>query len=244
MLYGVVMFNGRSSKDSGFEIELFPAYTFAEMDIESVHIPGRSGDVITTRGKSFFNVQKPYEVSMGSMVDTLPVMAERLSSWLHSAPGYARLEDTYEPDYYRMACYHESGEIENILNHGGRGTITFDCKPQRFLKSGEAFRKIDSPMIWRNVAGQPATPRIRVRGLQNGNGSIIINSTAIKIVKITDGMILDSELKDAYMGTANLNGDVQLDRYKGYPMLVAGENRVAFDGDIKWLEIQPNWWTV
>lgn len=61
-------------------------------------------------------------------------MAVRVLNWLHQGSGYLRLEDSYEPSYYRLASYKENANLTNILAQGGQATITFDCKPQRFLK--------------------------------------------------------------------------------------------------------------
>jgi hypothetical protein len=53
-----------------------------------------------------------------------------VSAWLHSTSDYARLEDTFEPDIYRLAYYTEETEIENALTEYGRTTILFNCRPR------------------------------------------------------------------------------------------------------------------
>ena len=36
---GIVMFNGKSSKDVGIEVETFPTYDVPEKEFEVIHVP-------------------------------------------------------------------------------------------------------------------------------------------------------------------------------------------------------------
>ena len=133
---GIIMFNGASSKDYGIEVEHPPKYNYPERDYTIVHVPGRNGDLVLD-SESYQNVERVYELAIGEYHGDFTVLANRLSTWLHSARTYARLEDSYEPEYYRMALYQEGTSIENFFHQGGRVEVTFNCKPQRFLKEGE-----------------------------------------------------------------------------------------------------------
>lgn len=133
---GIVIFDGRSSKNYGIQVEHPPGYQTPARDYEMVHIPGRNGDLLIDNG-SYQNVSREYEIAVGSEDGDFTEMANRIAEWLHSAPGYARLEDSYEPGYYRMAACSEGITVENLEQHAGRAKAVFNCKPQRFLKSGE-----------------------------------------------------------------------------------------------------------
>lgn len=139
---GVIIFNGIPSTDYKIEVEYFPSYEFPTRDYEKIHVPGRNGDVYIDMD-SYSNVSRSYDISFATLKDNqYTKMATGVSEWLHSTNGYVRLEDSYEPEYYRMAVYIEGSSFDNVLNHGGRSTINFDCKPQRFLKIG------DQPIIF------------------------------------------------------------------------------------------------
>ncbi|MEY8515320.1 hypothetical protein AALC25_00060 [Lachnospiraceae bacterium 29-84] len=133
---GIIVFNGKSSKDYGIQVEHPPGYQTPARDYEMIHVPGRNGDILIDNG-SFQNVDREYQIAVGSKGEDFTGMANKISEWLHSASGYARLEDSYEPEYYRMASCADGITVENLLRHAGRATLTFNCKPQRFLKSGE-----------------------------------------------------------------------------------------------------------
>lgn len=134
---GVILFNGKSSRTYGIEVEHPPAYKIAERNYESVSVPGRNGDLYYSGNKSYKNVPREYDISFYNEQDNMEKIANRLYEFLHSANGYARLEDSYDTDVFRLAYYVKKLDLENILFKAGRGKIEFSCKPQRFLKTGE-----------------------------------------------------------------------------------------------------------
>ena len=234
-----------SSKDYGILVEHPPGYQFPQKDYEVVHIPGRNGDLVIDNG-SYQNVERQYEIAVGNMEEKFVTMANRVSEWLHSANGYARLEDSYEPEYYRMALYQEQGNIENILFHAGRTTITFECKPQRFLKTGEEAITIESRTILRNPTNFVALPKIKVYG--TGDGAISIGAYRIGLTEIDQYVVVDSTMFDTYtiddVGKhINENSKLALGE-NGYPKLLPGDISIGFTGGISKLEVTPNWWTI
>lgn len=237
---GTVIFNGISSEDYGIQVEHPPEYAYPQRDYNIQHVPGRNGDVVLDEG-SYQNVERTYELAIGSYKGDFTVLANCISEWLHSAIGYARLEDSYEPDYYRMAFYEEAGEIENIYQHAGRITVNFNCKPQRFLKSGDRAvvfsgnRSIYNPTRFRSL------PIITVKG--TGSGVLHIGDYNISISSIGGNIIIDSSIQDCYYGTSNKNSVVEMND-KGYPQFLPGMNSISFTGGITSVEVIPKWWTL
>lgn len=236
---GFIIFNGVSSKDYHIQVEHPPGYDTPERDYEVVHVPGRNGDVVIDKG-SYQNVNRSYEIAIGSEERFFPEMANDISEWLHSASGYARLEDSYEPEYYRMAMYKEETEIENILFHAGRVTVKFNCKPQRYLKTGDRKIKITGKKTLKNPTRHPATPIITIYG--TGEGLLNVGGYVVKVTDIKDQIIVNSEIMDCYNGTTNRNGDVVLGQ--GYPKLLKGQSEISFSGGITSVEVIPKWWTL
>lgn len=237
---GMIIFNGQSSKDYHIQVEHPPGYDFPERDYETIHIPGRNGDLIIDNG-CYKNVDRKYEISAGSHDRKFISMARDISVWLHSAPLYSRLEDSYEPDYYRLASYVESGEIENILCHGAKVEITFNCKPQRYLKSGERKKSVKSGGLIKNPTPFDSLPIILVTG-GTGTGTIEFENTTATIKGSKSPLIINSEIQDVYEGDNNRNNDIELTN--GFPILIPGNNRIRFSGSITALEVIPKWWTL
>lgn len=238
---GVVIFNGRSSLEYGILVEHPPEYQMPERDYEVVHIPGRNGDLVIDQG-SYQNVSRTYEIAFGDFGKDFVVMANAASEWLHSASGYARLEDSYEPEYYRLAMFQSEVTMENILQHAGRTTIEFCCKPQRFLKSGEEMRMLsDDYNSLYNPTAFISLPRIAVYG--QGTGLLIVEGCTVKISNLDGSIVLDSDIQDAYEGSVNRNRDVVL--MNGiFPKLFSGENTIRWTGGITRVEVVPRWWTL
>ena len=239
---GIIIYNGVSSEDLHILVQHPPEYGFPEKDSEATHVPGRNGDVIVDSG-TWLNVDRTYDLAIDATGDvTYTDLASRFTQWLHSACTYARLEDSYEPDYYRMAIYKNSGSISNLFNKAGTIEVSFNCKPQRFLKSGEEIEVFrTSGTYYRNPTEFTAKPKIIIHG--SGSGSINVGNYSININNITDGMVIDSEIQDVYKGTINCNSSVSFDEF---PKLVAGDrgNYITFTGGISYIEIIPRWWTL
>lgn len=237
---GVVIYNGISSIDFHIQVEHPPNYDTPARDYEIIHVPGRNGNVIIDK-KSYQNVTRTYPISIGDPDRNFADLANTVSEWLHSASGYARLEDSYEPNYYRMASYVEESSIENILFHAGRASIQFTCKPQRYLKSGERpIGVINKSGVLKNPTRFDALPIIQVTG--SGAATIKIGIYEIQISNIGGSITINSEIQDAYSDAINRNSSVYLPN--GFPKLTKGDNRITATGSITKLEIIPGWWTL
>lgn len=239
---GMILFNGVSSKDVGIEVETFPTYDIPEKEYEAIHVPGRNGDIIIDNG-TYKNVERTYKVSIAAYNIPYSKKMSGVAKWLHSAPGYARLEDSYEPDFYRLAYYNEKISLENLFNEAGRGEIKFICKPQRFYKSGDMIIEFTSAGQIQNGTVNIALPKIIVT-TDNTAGSLTVSGATISIVENAGtSIILDSELQDAYINGANKNSFINLDNGI-FPLLYPGLNDISFTGGVTKLEIIPKWWTI
>ena len=235
---GIVVFNGISSQDLHIQVQTEPSYDFPEKDYDVTHVPGRNGDIVIDQG-SWQNVSRKYNLAMDAGKISYTEVASKLVQWLHSASGYARLEDSYEPDFYRMAMYKDSGSISNIFNKAGQIDVEFTCKPQRYFKSGEAADIFVASSEYRNPTDFPAKPLIKIHG--SGSGVVGIGTYTVTINDIIDGMIVDSEQQDTYKDQMNCNSKVSITEY---PKLVSGNNVISISGGITSIEIIPRWWTL
>ena len=237
---GEVIFNGQSSKSFNLEVETFPEYHTPKRTYSKVHIPGRNGDLIVDGG-CWENVTRSYLFAIGSYDIPYYMFINKLSNWLHSTTTYARLEDSYEPDYYRLAVFLEEATMTNIYNHGSEINVDFDCKPQRFLKIGDEPIEIKkSPINIQNPTGYTSLPIIHVYG--TGKGTLVVGDCTITITEIGSEIILDSTIQDAYLGLTNKNPVIQVPN--GFPTLDPGITAIGFSGGITKVEVIPKWFTL
>lgn len=245
---GVVTFAGFASSDYGINVEHPVNHVIPSRDYENIHIPGRNGDLHIDRG-SFHNVEREYEIVSGDEKTDYQTVSAKISEWLHSvyehswSSSYQRLEDTYEPDYFRMAMFVDEVEIDNILYHAGRAKIKFNCKPQRFLKSGETIITKTTPRgSINNPTKFDAAPILKVYGY----GTLGVGTNTIQILEYPTSIPyveIDCDIMDAYYDATNLNEYVVLTN-NVYPTIHPGLCNIALDGNITKVEIKPRWWTV
>lgn len=233
---GVIIFNNKSSADCRIQVAHPPGYAYPERDYTITHIPGRNGDIIQDNG-CYKNVERTYEVSFDAPNEDFATYANAVSAWLHSTTGYARLEDSYEPNYYRMATYQESNIFENLYNQAGTATIVFECKPQRFLKTGDNIIAIQNSLTIMNPTGFEAYPLFKVTGT---SGVLTVNGNSITISSIKDFVMLDCELQDAYKENINKNSTIS----GTFPVLKPGSNTISWTGGISSVVMKPRWWTI
>ena len=238
---GVIIFNGIPSTNYGIHVETPPVYATPERDYEVVHIPGRNGDLVIDNG-SYKNVTRKYSISVGEIDGNFTTLAAGVSEWLHSASGYARLEDSYESDYFRLAYYVADAEMENLFHQAGKMLIEFNCKPARFLKAGERAVPFTTDGSISNPTFQKSFPKLTV--VVSGSGTLTIGDQTITINGLTNStrMVIDSELQDVYEegSLTNLNSKVSFS--DGFPLLSPGVNTITFTGSITSVEVIPRWW--
>ena len=141
-IFKSLIFDGVDSRDYGIYITGDAVFNSPERDVETIEIPGRNGAYALDKGR-FSNIEVSYPAGIAG--DTEADFRQGISAFrnaLASRKGYKRLEDDYNHDEYRMAVYKSGLEVTPKALKAGEFTITFDCQPQRFLKSGENPRTI------------------------------------------------------------------------------------------------------
>ena len=136
-IFKKLYFDGQSSGNYGVYISGEGTFNAPKRDVEMVSIPGRNGDLALDKGR-FENIEGTYKAGLFGVDEA--DFAEAISdfrNFLCSRKGYVRLEDDYNPDEYRMAVYKSGLEVDAKQLKAGEFDIVFDCKPQRWLKSGE-----------------------------------------------------------------------------------------------------------
>lgn len=207
-----------------------------EREYELIDVPGRDGALVGLEHR-FQNIDVTYPAFIVTNFNTN--MAS-LRSALLSQIGYQKLSDTYHTDEFRKALF--TGEIKVDADHlrAGQFDLVFNCKPQRYLTSGETKTTIVSTNgSITNPTLFPSLPLITVTGY----GDLYINSQKITIANVYASVTIDSEMGDCYSGVNNANHAVTFQGNE-FPTLVAGANATQMANTITKLEITPRWWRV
>lgn len=127
-------FNGHSTGELGLLVSGINIYGSPSRIVEKVTIPYRSGDLLIDTG-AYTNYMLTYTVDI---MDNTKATAEAISKWLLGSKGYCELTDTYNPEIYRVASYYNQLDYTlSALYRYGKATITFDCKPQKYLTANQ-----------------------------------------------------------------------------------------------------------
>lgn len=240
------IYNGMNSRDYGLKISGEDTWTRPQPDVKRISVPGRNGDLIQL-GNRYRNLDITYHCGI---VKDLRTNFDAFNARLLSEPGYHRLEDSYHPEYYRLAVF-ESALDTDVKQRAlvGKVDIKFNCKPQLFLKSGEIEQTITNGGIIYNPTPYTASPVLRFKFPDSEKGgSITINGVTISIQKsgTADVFIIDCERQDIYLrnNRENMNNEFVLSPGEFFE-LYPGRNLVECTGlyqNCVW--ITPNWWTV
>ena len=231
-------FAGVSSADFGVWISGEGTFDRPKRAYEEKKVPGRNGTLLIDQGR-YENQTITYPACIVSdMPDKLAAFLNEMAQ----STGYHRLEDTYHPYEYRTAQFISETKVKTsgYGNISGQFEITFNCKPQRFLKSGEQSIQITtSGTKINNRTNMPSKPLIRVYG--SGAGTVGIGSQTIQISAINGYVDIDCEIMDAYKGATNCNANVSYTKNITIPPGVHG---ITFTGLITQVEIEPRWYII
>lgn len=227
---------GRSTKEFGIFISGEGTFSSPERNTSSQEVPGRNGAILFDMG-NYKNMPLKYPAFI---IKGLPTRIRDFLNFAGAQIGYQRLEDTYHPYEFRMAKFKTNPSIDTAgyMNRSGKFTLEFDCKPQRFLKSGEEITTLEADGVILNRTLQNAKPLLRVYGTA---GAIEIGAETIEISTINDYVDIDCEIMDAYKGAVNCNGNVS---FTDDIVLSPGDNNISLSGGITKIEITPRWFII
>ena len=195
--YKTFTFDGESSADYGVYLTGEGVFNAPERAVEMIEIPGRNGNFALDQGR-FENIEVTYKAGMFDVTEAnFASKIEAFRNWLCSKVGYVRLSDDYNPNEYRMAVYSKGVKVDHDFLIAGEFEITFNCKPQRWLTSGETATSIANGGTLTNPTLFDASPLLEVSGL----GTINIGSQAIVVSNVMIGEIIVAD------GASFLNGN-------------------------------------
>ena len=226
-----------------------------EPDYEAISVPGRSGDLHLWNDR-WKNKMITYHCMCRANART---NVPNILTQLIAQPGYQRITDSLHTSYYKMGTF--VGGTVPVYSDGGetaRFDLTFDCKPQKWLLSGETETSVASgaTVTLTNPTRFPAYPIIKFKNtgtitLAHVNSSPAVSYTLTNNAPSslsTTRMVFDCDLGDTYAASAsgrNYNQHITLGGASGKPCLrAAGNTNVSFSGNMSTVAITPRWYTL
>lgn len=173
-----LIFGSVSALDYGIFIRGSGVYDAPARAVELIDIPGRNGSLTIDKGH-YENITIEYPCF--TYADGQVAFCQKLNAFKNailSQTGYQKLTDTYQPDEYRMALYASGLEVEpTTFNRSGDFTLKFNCKPQRYLSSGQQPIEVNDDDVVVNPTLYESSPLLMVEGY----GDVEFNGYAITL---------------------------------------------------------------
>lgn len=198
-------------------------YQTPEKDYEFVEVPGLNGNLLFDN-RRFKNITIPINCFIRT---NFPVRFRALMNYLLSTNGYQKLYLPQDEGYYRLGVFHRATQSDTgAFNKSGKFTLEFECKPQRFLTTGDSLMEVTESTIT-NPTNFEAKPMIRFYG----NGSFTVNGYTVTVAgrSASQYIDIDCEMMTCSNGATNLASYVTLT--SGYPVLKSGSNAVTYTSD-------------
>lgn len=177
-IFNSLQFDNIDSLDNGIYITGESVYDSPERDVEAIEIAGRSGDYLLDKGR-WKNIEVTYHC--GCFGDDQNDFANKIRNFrnqLASKRGYKRIVDSYNPAEYRMGTFTNSVEVDAVsMKRAGEFDVVFNCKPQRYLTSGETELTMSRNQTLTNPTMFDASPLLKV----NGYGTVGFNGYSIEL---------------------------------------------------------------
>ena len=230
-----ITYDGQDLRNFGLYISGVNVFNAPERAYDEITIPGRNGLLLGSE-RRLENIPVVYPSFIYTNFKT---NVSNLRSFLLSKIGYKKLIDTYHPDEFRLGFYVGGLEAEMTSKlDAGQFDLTFNCKPQRYLISGETPVTLNASGTVTNPTLFDAQPLIRVYG----TGGITVNGVTITISEADGYTDIDCEIMEAYKGSTLKNYAISLNSVN-FPVLSPGNNTITFDG-VTSATITPRWWTI
>lgn len=183
--------------------------------------------------------EQPYTLFVGdgtedSIQEELDAVAEALFK-----TGWQILLDDFEPDIYRLAYYEGGFDSDNRYTRLGKFDITFKCRPERFLASGNTPVVVASGGKVTNPTAFDAKPIIHITG--EGSGTVTVAGVTMSFTDMVDYLNVDCDRMDVYRLPAENRNNLMTGNF---PVLHEGDNNVTFTGGITSVTIDPRFWRI
>lgn len=241
-------FDGIDSLENGIYITGEAVYNAPERMVEMITVPGKNGAIAIDQGR-FENIEVKYPAgAFAFSQEDFAAKITKIRNILASRYSYKRIEDTYNPDEYRLGLYKSGLEVNAAAySSAGEFDIIFDCKPQRWLKSGEVPETFTATGTIENPTDFTAKPLLVVTGY----GQLTIGIQTFTIAEGASGATqqtyIDCESQEAWEevgGYKQSRNDYIQNAGETFPELQAGENDIILGSNISQIEITPRWWRI
>lgn len=228
-----IIWKRTNSRTAGITVTDLPEIILPEERVTFTDVPGLSGSLTQAEG---VDVYKDITLAVKCYCpDPTPAAVAAIAAYFR---GAGRLELPNRPDGYYEARVVNQIPFAKILRGNAPRTFTvnFRCKPFLHLYSGETAQTIMSGDFLLNPTGIQAKPLITITG--SGDITLLVGTQIVELEGIDNGIVVDSELQEAYYGDTLLNMKMTGE----FPVLGVGNTAVSWTGgNVTYVSVTPRW---
>lgn len=233
------MFRGRRSDECGVRVIDPLQYTRPEWRGKSQTVTGRSGDLWRTESTTHIiyetiELKRTLHCRLSRMEEVaawLTGAGELIFSWAENRAYNARAQ--------KAANFKQiSPDVDPLIEFD----ISFACQPFRYIiPAADPITITASGTTIPNPGTAPSQPRVAIAG--SGNFSVTIGMETLFFTDVSGGIIVDSELMNAFTADGKL---LYNDHMEGEPwQIMPGENVVSWEAEdgsrVDSVTILPRW---
>ena len=228
------IFDGKDSyEDYGILISKRPSIPSSARRVSYIDIPGRHSKLRYDE-EAFDDITILVECVVNSM-GSLQGKIDTIKAWLFGA-NEGDLIFSFQPDKRYRAQVVNAIEFEQVYRYTSRFPIVFNCRPFKYAVQNNLLTITESGSFITNPGTIKSEPVISVYG--SGDMELTVGSEVILLKEISDKIILNSVLQDAY-DEEGLSLNFKM---KGeFPHLEIGLNKISWTGNVQKIEVLPNW---
>lgn len=236
-------YDGIDSLDYDLYITSGSVYDAPERVVDMIKVPGRNGNLAIDQGR-FENIDVEYEVYTKNRLQT--DFAQNIRDFrneLCSRHTYLELTDDFNANEFRLGIYKSGLELDSDIDRAGAIKLVFDCKPQRYLASGQVTQTFLADGSITNPTLFASSPMLVVTGY--GDLGIGTKTLTIEGDDPTQVIYIDCDIQEAWTisgGVQTPANDMVQNAGDAFPTLAPGSNGINLDSTMSQVVITPRWW--
>lgn len=224
-----IIINNQNTKNLGFALVGRPSIPSADKKYETIEVEGRDGALTKFIGYQDLKFSLNFNILFQ---DDIKQKLREIKGLLAVAKTLA-FDDA--PNFFYKIKRCQISDVETIIKSSGIFNVEFYAEPFEFESSSVLEYIKPSNLIIRNNTTYFSQPVLKIFG--QDNIKLYVNDDLIEIKQINEGIVIDSEMQEAYYNSDNMNHQMLGD----FPIFGIGENKIRLEGNVNKIEILPQW---
>ena len=224
------IWNGVDCRTKGIHVSELPPITIPLERSKQTNVPGRPGSLTQLEGDDVYDDM----ILTATCFIADPAQIPAIAAWLKGKGTVTFANRTGGHYNARIA---NQIPFEKVLrgNPHCSFAVNFRCYPFWYQENVSDVTITTSGDTITNPGSVYSEPLITVYG--SGNITLMVGTTVVELTNVSNSIVLDCALKEAYKGTTLMNDHMSGD----FPVLKPGLNAVSWSGNVTRIVIKPNW---